>query len=146
MHFLSYIVFRLAIIWNRSSCMYRLRRASQLDLAGIVHVEDAPCYILRGGLWVEGEEEVGGRGVVGEGGDLCICKYTQWAQSLAGRVCNPEFIIQKRLLGLHLAMRGRGEALQPPPTRHPSVPSPSETSLAAAGGGTGRSLFVASGF
>lgn len=71
MNFLSYIVFQLAIIWNRSSSMYRLRRASQLDLAGIVHVEGAPCYIRQGGLRVEVEEE----GYMG-GGSLHLQIYT----------------------------------------------------------------------
>lgn len=52
---------------------------------------------------------------LGVGTVLCICKYTQWALVLAGRVCNPEFIIHQRLLGLHLAMRGRGRG-HPPPT------------------------------
>lgn len=73
---------------------------------------------------------------------LCICKYTQWALALAGRVCNPEFIIHQRLLGLHLAMHGRGWGL----ASRPLPPSPSETSLAAAGVGTGRRLVAASGF
>lgn len=56
--------------------MYRLQRASQLDLARIVHVEGTPCYIQRGGLRVQGEEEVVSEGIRVGGFSLHLQIYT----------------------------------------------------------------------